>query len=59
MLELYFKLYSRTYTPETVNVHNNTTNHYVNRLAGLWEQREDKSQLDLNDLQQHELDPDD
>lgn len=30
-----------------------------NRLAELWEQREHKSQLDLNGLQQDELDPDD
>lgn len=31
----------------------------TNRLAELWEQREDKSHLDLNDLQQDELGPDD
>lgn len=38
------------YTPGTINTHNNTS--VKNRLPGLWEQREDKSQLDLKDPRQ-------
>lgn len=38
------------YAPGTINTHNNTS--VKNRLPGLWEQREDKSQLDLKDPRQ-------